>query len=200
MIFNFRGTGPSEGNLDMLGWTRDLQMIIDYLYCVPEVDNSRISLLGFSGGAAVAIYGAAPDKRISAVASCACPAEYDFVDEYDPQSIIDYFRSVGLITAQGFPVSTEEWLNGFRQVNAIEHVAKIAPRPLLLVHGSEDEVVNVSHAYRLYDGAGEPKQINIIDGAGHDLRQDDRAIAIVIDWLKAEAERRKIDSEDKSEL
>ncbi len=64
-------------------------------------------------------------------------------------------------------------------------MAEIAPRPLLLVHGSEDEVVGVTHAHKLYGRAGEPKQIIIIDGAGHRLRQDDRAMAIVIDWLKS---------------
>lgn len=187
MIFNFRGTGRSEGDFDMMGWTRDLRMVLDYLYCVPEVDNSRVSLLGFSGGAAVAIYVAASEKQISAVASCACPAEPDFVDEYDPQSIVDYFRGIGLIAERGFPASVEEWLDGFRQVNALKHVAKIAPRPLLLVHGSADEVVKVSQAHRLYDEAGEPKQLNIIDGAGHNLRQDDGTMTIAIDWLKARA-------------
>ena len=65
-------------------------------------------------------------------------------------------------------------------------VAKIAPRPLLLVHGGRDEVVNVDHAYRLYAQAGEPKQLVIVNGAGHRLRQDERAMAMVIDWLKTE--------------
>ena len=64
-------------------------------------------------------------------------------------------------------------------------MAEIAPRPLLLVHGSQDETVEVSHAHKLYDRAGKPKQIIIVEGAGHRLRQDDRAVAIVIDWLKS---------------
>jgi fermentation-respiration switch protein FrsA (DUF1100 family) len=68
-------------------------------------------------------------------------------------------------------------------------VAEIAPRPLLLVHGSQDETVAVSHAKRLYDTAGEPKQLIIIDGAGHALRQEDRATAVVIDWLKSLCQR-----------
>ncbi len=45
--------------------------------------------------------------------------------------------------------------------------------PLLLVHGSKDEVVEVRHAYKLYDSAGEPKQIIIVDGAEHRLRQNE---------------------------
>ncbi|MFB0559588.1 MAG: alpha/beta hydrolase, partial [Dehalococcoidales bacterium] len=189
-IFNFRGTGASGGNLDILGWTRDLKAAIDYLCTLPEVDRSRLSLLGFSGGAAVSVYVASQDKRVSSVVTCACPAEFTFfINADEPQSIIDIdrFRSIGIIRDESFPQSIEEWLSGFRLVSPIRYVAGIAPRPLLLVHGSKDELVEVSHAHRLYGSAGEPKQIIIIDGAGHRLRHDDRAMAIVIDWLKSQA-------------
>ena len=63
---------------------------------------------------------------------------------------------------------------------------KIAPRPLLLVHGNRDETVDVSHAYKLYARAGEPKQLSIVDGAGHRLRQNDKAMTIITDWLKSQ--------------
>ena len=56
LIFNFRGTGASGGNFDIQGWTRDLKAAIDYLCALSQVDESHLSLLGFSGGAAVAIY------------------------------------------------------------------------------------------------------------------------------------------------
>jgi len=186
-IFNFRGTGASGGNLDILGWTRDLKATIDYLCTLPEVDRSHLSLLGFSGGAAVSVYVASQDKRVSSIVTCACPAEFTFLINADePQSIIDRFRSIGTIRDESFPQSTEKWLSGFRLVSPIRYIAGIAPRPLLLVHGSQDEVVEVSHAYKLYDSAAEPKQIIIVDGAGHRLRQNDRAMAIVIDWLKSQ--------------
>jgi len=184
-IFNFRGCGASGGNLDLLGWTRDLRVAIDYLWALPEVDRSHLLLLGFSGGAAVSIYVAAQDKRVSAIVTCACPAEFTFLTQADAsQSLIEHFRSIGIIRDKDFPHSIEEWLSGFRLISPIKYVAQIAPRPLLLVHGSEDEVVKVTQAHKLYDRAGEPKQIIIIDGAGHRLRLDERAVAIVIDWLK----------------
>ena len=187
-IFNFRGTRLSEGNFDILGWTRDLQAVIDYLYALPEIDRSHLSLLGFSGGAAVSIYVAAYSKKVSLVAACACPAEFVFLTESgDPSSVIDYFRNIGIIRDSSFPPSNEEWLNNFRQISPLKHVPRIAPRPLLLVHGNQDELVDVSHAYKLYDEAGEPKQIIIVDGAGHRLRQNDNAMAMVIDWLKSQA-------------
>lgn len=187
LTFNFRGTGASGGNLDILGWTRDLKAVIDYLWALPEVDKSHLSLLGFSGGAAVSVFVAAQDNRISRVAVCACPAEFTFVTEVDEsEAVVDHFRSIGMIRDENFPQSAEEWLNGFRMVCPIEYVAAIAPRPLLLVHGSKDETVDTGHAHRLYDRAGEPKRIIIVDGAGHRLRQDNRAMTIVIDWLKSQ--------------
>jgi fermentation-respiration switch protein FrsA (DUF1100 family) len=183
LIFNFRGAGASGGNLDMLGWTRDLRAVVDYLCALPEVDKSRLSLLGFSGGAAVSVYLASADKRVSSVAACACPAEFTKLGE--GQSLIDHYRSIGAIRDSDFPPSAEEWLNGFKAVKPIDYVAGISPRPLLLVHGSQDETVDVSDAHRLYDRAGKPKKLVIIDGAGHRLRQNDEAMAVVLDWLKS---------------
>ena len=189
LLFNFRGTGDSEGNFDILGWTRDLGAALNYLWTLPGVNRSRLSLLGFSGGAAVSVYVAAQDRRVSSVAACACPAEFaSFLTEpEEPRSVIDHFRSIGIIRDKGFPSSTEEWLDNFRLVSPVNYVARISPRPLLLVHGSQDETVNVSHAHKLYAQAGEPKQIAIIDGVGHRLRQDERAMTIVIAWLQSQA-------------
>ncbi len=188
LIFNFRGTGASGGNLDMLGWTRDLGAMIDYLYALPEVDKSRLSLLGFSGGAAVSVYVAARDKRISSVVSGACPAEFGlWTRSDDPQSLLKHFRDIGAIRDSDFPPSPRQWLDGFKIVKPIDYIARISPRPLLIVHGSQDETVSVDDAHRLYAKAGEPKKLAIVEGAGHRLRRDEQAMAIVLDWLKSHA-------------
>jgi len=188
LIFNFRGTGASGGNLDLSGWTRDLKAGIDYLWALPEVDRSHLSLLGFSAGAAVSICVAAQDNRVSSVASCACPAEFtSLIEADDLQSVINHFRDIGAIRDKDFPPSVEDWVGGFKLVSPVSYVTEIAPRPLLLVHGNKDELVDVGHAYRLYARAGEPKQVIIFDGAGHRLRQNDRAMAIIIDWLKSQS-------------
>ncbi|HCP60702.1 MAG TPA: hypothetical protein DIT43_04025 [Dehalococcoidia bacterium] len=185
-IFNFRGTGASGGNLDMPGWTRDLEAAIDYLYALPEVDRSHLMLLGFSGGAAVSVYVAARDRRVSSVVACACPAEFTFSSIAEgPRAVVEHFRSIGAIREKGFPRSAGEWLKGFKLVSPVGYVAGIAPRPLLVVHGSNDETVELSHAYRLYERAGEPKQIIVIEGATHRLRQNDEAMTRVLGWLKS---------------
>jgi dipeptidyl aminopeptidase/acylaminoacyl peptidase len=185
-IFNFRGAGASGGNLDMPGWTRDLKAVVDYLYDLPQLDSSRLCLLGFSAGAAVSVHLVAQDKRVSAVVACACPAEFDlFSQNDDPRPLIDRYREIGAIRDDDFPPSPQEWLRGFEIVKPIDYIDKISPRPLLLVHGSQDEVVDVSHARRLYAKAGQPKQLAIIEGASHRLRHSEQAMAVVIDWIKA---------------
>jgi len=184
LIFNFRGTGASGGNLDILGWTRDLKAVIDYLWALPEVDRSHLALMGFSGGAAVSVYVASQDERVSHVVACACPARFTFSERDEPQKIVEYFRGLGAIRDVAFPPSLEEWFGGFREVSPVKYVAGIAPRPLLLLHGSQDDVVPVAQADEMYAQAGEPKQLAIIDGAGHRLRQDERAMAVAIEWLK----------------
>jgi fermentation-respiration switch protein FrsA (DUF1100 family) len=190
LIFNFRGTGGSQGNFDILGWTYDLRAALDYLGSLPGVSGSSLSLLGFSGGAAVAVCVAALDERVSAVAACACPADFDSLvtESGQSQSIINHCRGIGIIRDRGFPPSTKDWLDSFRRVRPIDYVAQISPRPLLLVHGSQDEVVAVSHGRKIYAQAGEPKELVIIEGAGHRLRQNEQAMVVVINWLKSQDE------------
>jgi len=190
IIFNFRGTGLADGNLDMSGWTRDLRAAIDFIYGLDEVDKSRLCLLGSSAGAAVSVYVAANDPRISAVATFACPANFTFLPSgQQVQSLIDHFRSIGLIKDPGFPLSVEEWLKGFSQVSPIRWVEGISPRPLLLLHGDKDDIVPLEHAHKLYERAGEPKELVILPGAGHRLRLEEKALDIALDWLKAQTSR-----------
>jgi dipeptidyl aminopeptidase/acylaminoacyl peptidase len=185
-FFNFRGTGDSGGNIDFLGWTRDLQAVIDYLYGLDSIDKTQLSLVGFSAGAATSVYTASKDDRVSKVVACACPAE---ITPYSRggswQSLIDNYREIGTIRDEGFPPSLDEWVAGCQRIHPINHVAGIAPRPILFVHGSRDETVSVSNAERLYEKAGFPKKLVIIEGAGHRLRRDDRVIEAILGWLKS---------------
>lgn len=185
LTFSFRGTGISEGNFDIKGWTRDLEAAINYLWNLPEIDDASIALVGFSAGASVSIYVAAHDKRISAVAACACPSDFSVISETDnPKLTLEYFRKIGIIRDPEFPLSPEGWLSDFRRINPLRCAADIAPRPLLLVHAREDKVVPVINAQKLYDKAGDPKQMVIMDGDEHRLRRNDAAMAAVISWLR----------------
>lgn len=187
LIFNFRGTGASGGDFDILGWTRDLEIVLDYLYNMREVDRGKISVMGFSGGAAVSVYVVAKDHRVSSLIACACPTRFRFAaDAERAKSAVEHFRDIGIIKDQNFPSSIDRWLDGFEQVSPLNWIEEICPRPLLIIHGAEDEVVDPSSAWALYEKAGQPKEIMIIEGAGHRLRVQERAIDGALNWLGAQ--------------
>ena len=186
LIFNFRGTGASEGNLDMLGWSRDLNSAIGFLHSLEQVDRKRLCLLGFSGGAAVSVYTTARDPRVSLLATCACPADFRFLAQREtPAETIERFRQIGAIRETGFPPLIQEWTRGFETITPVNWIDGVAPRPLLLVHGDADDVVPLDHAYMLYRKAREPRELKVMPGAGHRLRVEEAAMAFVLDWLKA---------------
>ena len=189
LIFNFRGARMSQGNLDLLGWSQDLEVAINFVSKLKKVDKERLCLLGFSGGAAVSVYVAAHDTRISALVPCACPANFgSLTGKETARSAIQHFRDIGVIRDKNFPPSIEEWLRGFEVVSPIHWIDKISPRPLLLVYGDADEVVPLEHAHRLYQKAREPKELATILGAKHKLRLEESAMATVLSWLKARCE------------
>ncbi len=68
--FNFRGVGGSEGQHDHgRGERADLAGALDWLLTQPEVDPERISVVGYSFGAWVALAHAQTDARVASVAA-----------------------------------------------------------------------------------------------------------------------------------
>jgi pimeloyl-ACP methyl ester carboxylesterase len=67
--------------------------------------------------------------------------------------------------------------------------ARIAPTPLLVVHGDADPLFPVEHAHALYAAAREPKQLWIEPGFGHAENAAPAALlARVAAWLAATAD------------
>ena len=67
-------------------------------------------------------------------------------------------------------------------MRAVAAASAVAPRSLLLLHGSDDDVVPVFDARVLADAHGDA-DLRIIDGGGHQLRHDPRAVAVLLGWL-----------------
>jgi putative redox protein len=141
--------------------------------------------MGFSGGAAVSIYVAAHRKDVAALVSCASPAE--FCDLTTPKGLGDFLvhaREVGIIRDPAFPPSLEDWKKSFQIVKPSNWIDRIPPRPILIIHGTKDEVVNVSHAHRLFRRVEGKAEIFFVEGGEHRLRVDERAMKMALKWLK----------------
>src|SRR5579875_3644259 len=64
----------------------------------------------------------------------------------------------------------------------------IAPVPLLVVHGDRDEYFPVDHAQRIYDAAGDPKELWIVPGFGHaESGAGPQLIRRIGEWVRASA-------------
>ncbi len=185
LIFNFRGTGLSEGNFDILGWARDLEKALDFMMAYPKVDPRRILLMGFSAGAAVSLYIGARHKEIMGIISCAAPAQFpDLQTEKGREEFLTYAREVGIIKDDNFPPSLSEWADGFRTIAPISWINLIPPRPLLIIHAEDDEVVGINHAQELFNKVRGKAEILILPQAGHRLRLNEAAMKEALFWAK----------------
>jgi pimeloyl-ACP methyl ester carboxylesterase len=65
-------------------------------------------------------------------------------------------------------------------------VAQLAPRPLLLLHGTADSILPHECSERLYERAQEPRTLKLFPGVGHRFTEAaDELLATVRDWLAA---------------
>lgn len=183
LTFQFRGTAGSEGDFSLGGWLTDVHRAIEHLLARGGVDG--VWLAGFSTGGALALCAAGEDERVRGVAAFAAPAEFGQWAE-DPEGFLDRARGLGVVRSKGFPQSFDDWSRELREIRAVALVSKVPPRPVLLVHGTEDDRVPVMDARALADAAEGQVELRVITGAGHSLRHDPRAIAVLLGWLEGQ--------------
>ncbi len=70
------------------------------------------------------------------------------------------------------------------QLDGAQNVAQLAPRPLLLIHGTADTVLPDESSRLIFERAGEPKMLKLFPGAGHGLTQVGQELYdLVRQWL-----------------
>ena len=179
LTFTFRGCGESEGDFSMQGWVDDLRAAIDHLH--EEVEPSGIWLAGTNTGGSLALCVAASDPRIRGCALLGARADFDDWAA-QPRRFLEHAREIGAIRRANFPTAFDEWSRELRRFRPVDAAARFAPRPLLIMHGEDDESVPVADSRMLAEAHGSA-ELRVISGAGHRLRHDPRAIAVLIGWL-----------------
>ena len=128
---------------------KDLGRAIDYLVTERSADPERISLVGFSRGAQVAMIGGAAEKR---------------------------FRSVVVLYGGHFDFYESGHLPAACPAN---YIGRISPRPLLLVNGRNDEdFVRAVSVEPLHRWARNPRRIIWLD-TGHTLPPEDAMSSVM---------------------
>ena len=167
VTFDFRGHGRS-GGLSTLG-DREIKDLEVAVADARELGYQRIAAVGFSMGASVVLRHAGLIGGLDAVASVSGPGRW-------------YYRGTermrwvhrGVENRLGRFV-TRRWLktrispDGWKliPVPPAEAAARIAPIPLLIVHGDNDLYFPPEHARQLSMAAREPKELGLLPGVGH---------------------------------
>jgi alpha-beta hydrolase superfamily lysophospholipase len=166
LLFDFRAHGESDGHKSSLVYyeRRDLLAAIAYLQ---NRGIQEVGLMGFSMGAAVAIATAPLSQAVRAVIADSAFAELRTI-------LVTYLQQQGIPRWLASGLATWIiWAAGLRlhchlpDADPLRWVGQIAPRPLLLIHGGQDEGIPVSDAQRLYNAAGEPKELWVVAEAEH---------------------------------
>jgi uncharacterized protein len=171
LTFDLRGSGASGGERLGLAWNErlDVQAAVRYVSS-RGVAAGRIGLWGQSLGGAAALLAMPDVPEVSAVVSDAAFADIRLVLDGEIQ------RRVGLppIFTPGLTLATRVLYGlDLAVIPPEQAVPRIAPRPILLIHGTGDRRIPVEHAYRLRAAArGPDDELWIVPEAGHVLSYD----------------------------
>ena len=174
-----RGIGDSEGDFSLRGWASDVHAAVAHVRATARV--SGVWLVGFGTGGALTICAGAEDPDIGGVAALAAPADFDDWAS-NPRRLFQHAREVGITSAPLSPGAIDRWSKELRAVKAVERAQDLAPRSLLVLHGLDDDLVPAFDA-RVIADAHTAAELRLLEGAGHRLRHDPRAMSILLGWL-----------------
>lgn len=164
-VFDLRGHGQSGG-----ACTGGEHEPLDVHAVVQHARGrgfERVVTVGGSLGGIAVICEAARFRDPSAVVSISTPAQWGLTDTAAVRRATWIFTSrIGRALARRVMGTTIDL--DWRDPEPPEVVVgRIAPIPLLIVHGADDHFFSVEQARRLYERAGEPKRLLIMDTFGH---------------------------------
>ncbi len=165
LLFDLRGHGNSGQAKLTYGYNeaRDVLAAVEYLDSLPDIE--QIGILGNSLGGSAVAHAAAEDSRLQAVIvqSSFTSLSHGIDDAFNKMALLPEWPFQPLI------IGVAEWRTGVRvgQVDSAAALSRVAPRPVLIIHGTRDDMFPLAHAERLYAAAQEPKTLWLVEGLGH---------------------------------
>lgn len=164
LLVDYRGYGGNPGRPTEDGLHRDAEAAA--LWAQRHGDGQPVVYLGESLGAAVAV---------------------GLAVEQPPAALVlrSPFTSLADMARHHYgPVPT--WLLVDRYPS-LDRIADV-DAPLLVIAGDRDEIVPVDHSRRLFEAAKPPKELVVVEGAGHNapaLLDGDEFVKAVVEFVRA---------------
>lgn len=167
LMFDYRAHGPgrAEGELVTLGHRELQDMQAAIKYARSRMENPLMGLLGGSMGASVALLAAARDPEVMAVwADSGFTSQRDIVNHVWQHRTHLPVHPVMDLAGRLFRSRTGHRWEDFAP---IDELPRLGNRPVYFIHGANDSMVPIDHAYRLYAAATGPKDLWIEDDIEH---------------------------------
>jgi len=170
LIFDFRGHGDSDGHTVSFGYRERLDIVggWKYLTQIKKFRADKIVGYGVSFGGAAMIHA---DNQIHGFHQLIIDSSFASLDTMaqhiiDEEPIVPYFfrqpfKEIALFFVRldlGFDI---------REKSPENVVSNLTGTPILFIHGKGDPLIQWTQSERLFDRAGEPKQIIILNTQGH---------------------------------
>ncbi|HJU29068.1 MAG TPA: alpha/beta hydrolase, partial [Candidatus Binataceae bacterium] len=190
LIFDFRAHGASGGQLTSFGdlERRDVLGAVRWIRAHHAGQARHIYGVGASMGAAALIAAAAdrsPEgQAIDAIAAYgtydSVRAELQFVAE---DRFVPPLRFV--IERLGLPLASAQVGADLNSFSPATLVHDLWPRPIMVIHGLNDQIIAFNRGQRLFDSAQQPKRRLWVDKAGHnDIINDDNVAQRVREFFQ----------------
>jgi dienelactone hydrolase len=157
--------GPGQGEMEFEHAMRHdyevpIRSAIDYLEGRPEVDSTRIGVMGVSFGGQFAVRAAAFEHRVKAAIENCGP--YDQSENFHGRPQISRDTLIHRLKA----VDAEDALNKLRQFN-LQGVAEKVECPLLVIQGARDRLVPAAQGKRIAAEAGSRAELWFFEDGNH---------------------------------
>lgn len=174
--YDQRGHGESEDEMAPAA-VADVGRMAGLLAAVDGVDAGCVCARGSSMGGWMAIHAAAVDPTVAGVIAI-CPAS--------EEGLRRGLRA-GRFEMRADVAALDAWLGEHDLRDAI---ARISPRPVVLLHARGDEQVPSEWSEELYARAGDPRRVLIVPGGHHRSVQHDAELQVTaLKWLGRELGR-----------
>ena len=166
LLVDLRNQGESDGDRTTFGFHEGKDVQAAYRYLQGRGIHSAM-VYGVSLGGATAIRGAALVPQLK---GCIDDCTYATVQQAFTGFVsLTFIPCPVLIAAATVERANREFGIDMRATEPITQIAKIAPRPLLIVHGADDRNIAPENSKLLFDAAGSglEKELYFAPGAGH---------------------------------
>jgi fermentation-respiration switch protein FrsA (DUF1100 family) len=193
LTFDFRGFRRSEGIFRLAGEIEDAKNAVTHLLDSEMTVDSWAGAYGASYGGAVAVCSAARDNRVRAV--CIRAPVFDtlwFAKSPMIAPAVQYILETAADDFHGLadPSTREQILTHMiedaKVYNPLNEIGSISPRPLMITTGDADKGIPLEGVKRLYDLAGQPKELVVVKGADHTLSAPESVVEttnVVLSWF-----------------